>query len=123
MVLPFARVAGVQARQVLLYLVAQLLRLEERAPWRLLVLRERVADGEVGFGARRLMRVDAVLADQRVVLLALLLRAPRPPAARAPRSSSPRPRTMMRGPGAPGSVRVLRLGMAEASAWLGLGLG
>jgi len=52
-----------------------------------------------------------------------LLRAPRPPAARAPRSSSPRPRTMMRGPGAPGSVRVLRLGMAEASAWLRLGLG
>ena len=44
------------------------------------------------------------------------LREARPPAARSPRSSSPRPRTIIRGPGAPGSVRVLRLGMAEASA-------
>jgi len=48
-----------------------------------------------------------------IVAQAEALREARPPPARSPRSSSPRPRTIMRGPGAPGSVRV----------WLGLGLG
>ena len=47
----------------------------------------------------------------------------RPPPRAAARSSSPRPRTIMRGPGAPGSVRVFRLGIAEASACSKRGVG